>query len=299
MEDLQESINDGDATEICRTAASGRRLAAGAQWDGTDVDDDEGIRNSCAAGGSLPPAPSTQIAASDVATHKSSDDCWTSMTQGTTKVAMDITNYMTLHPGGKAFILSMCGKDSTAAFQVYHPLTYVTEAVRHGYVVMLGQLSGEYPVITTTTVTLPAGVTTTTRPSSSPQSKINAATLSQHSSTSDCWGRVGSWVVDMTSLWSTHPAGNSMLNCGQDNTASFRSIHADSYISRMPVMGTWDDTVIRRPTPTPTPTPAVTTTAAPAPTPAPAPSPPQIVGGQTSILNPQVGRRNQHLLMPF
>ena len=303
MEDLQESIDDGDATEICRTAASGRRLGGRQldddddddddEWDEEDEDDDEGIRNSCAAGGSLPPAPATQIPASDVATHKTSDDCWTSMTQGTMKVAMDITNYMTLHPGGKAFILSMCGKDSTAAFQVYHPLTYVTEAVRHGYIVMLGQLSGDYPVSTTTTVTLPAGVTTTTRPGSSPQSKINAATLAQHSSTSDCWGRIGTWVVDMTSLRSTHAAGNSMLNCGQDVTASFRSIHADSYISRMPVMGTWDDTVIRRPTPTPAP---AVTTAAPVPVPAP---PPQIVGGQTSILNPQAGRPKEGLLISF
>ena len=49
-------------------------------------------------------------------------------------------------------------------------------------------------------------------------------------------------------------------------------------------MGTWDDTVIRRPTPTPAPAPA-STTAAPAPT-APAPTP-QIVGGQSSILDPQ------------
>lgn len=206
------------------------------------------------------------------------------MTQGTTNVVMDITNYMTLHPGGKAYILSMCGRDSTAAFQVYHPWTYVTEAVRHGYVSMKGQLSGTYPVITTTTVTLAPGVTTTTGPTSSPQTKITATVLGQHASTSSCWGRIGSWVVDMTQLLSTHPAGNSMLTCGQDVTASFRSIHADSYISRMPVMGTWDDTVIRRPTPTPSPSPATTTAPTPA---APAPSPPQIVGGQTSILNPQ------------
>ena len=292
MEDLQESIDDGDATEICRTAASARRLdelddgRRLDEWDENDEDDDEGIRNSCAAGGSLPPAPATQILASEVANHKTSDDCWTSMTQGTTKIVMDITNYMTLHPGGKAYILSMCGRDSTAAFQVYHPLTYVTEAVRHGYIVLKGQLSGTYPVPTTTTVTLPAGVTTTTGPSASPQSKITAAILGQHATASDCWGRIGSWVVDMTQLRSTHPAGNSMLTCGADVTASFRSIHADSYVSRMPIQGTWDDTVIRRPA-TPTPTPSPTQTAAPTAAPTPAP-PPQIVGGQTSILNPQV-----------
>ncbi|CAK9007872.1 unnamed protein product, partial [Durusdinium trenchii] len=303
LEDLQESIDDGDATEICRTSASVRRLdaredASGRrldddEWDEEDEDDDEGIRNSCAAGGSLPPAPATQILASEVANHKSSGDCWTSMTQGTTNVVMDITNYMTLHPGGKAYILSMCGRDSTAAFQVYHPWTYVTEAVRHGYVSMKGQLSGTYPVITTTTVTLAPGVTTTTGPTSSPQTKITATVLGQHASTSSCWGRIGSWVVDMTQLLSTHPAGNSMLTCGQDVTASFRSIHADSYISRMPVMGTWDDTVIRRPTPTPSPSPATTTAPTPA---APAPSPPQIVGGQTSILNPQVPSESNEMI---
>ena len=290
MEDLQESIDDGDATEMCRTAASARRLdVRRLDWDEADEDDDEGIRNSCTTGGSLPTAPTTQILASEVANHKSSDDCWTSMTQGTSQIVMDITNYMLLHPGGKAYILSMCGRDSTAAFQVYHPLTYVTEAVKHGYIILKGQLSGTYPVSTTTTVTLAPGVTTTTGPSSSPQSKITAAILGQHATSSDCWGRIGSWVVDMTQLLSTHPAGNSMLICGQDVTSSFRSIHADSYISRMPVMGTWDDTVIRKPasaTPVPS-TPATTLATTAAPTPAPAP-PTQIVGGQTSILNPQV-----------
>lgn len=49
-----------------------------------DDDDDEGIRNSCAAGGSLPTAPSTAVAASEVANHVSADDCWTSMESGST-----------------------------------------------------------------------------------------------------------------------------------------------------------------------------------------------------------------------
>ena len=271
MEDLQESINDGDAMEICRSAAStppARRLDE-------DEDDDEGMRNNCAAGGSLPVPPSTAIQASDVTLHKSSDDCWTSMDDGTRKVVMDLSLYTHFHPGGKAYVLSMCGQDSTASYRAFHPFAYVGQGVNHGYIVLKGLLQGEYPAPPTTT-TAAGG---TSGGGSTQYTGITAAVLATHATAGDCWGRIGSWVVDMTALRSTHPAGSSMLLCGQDVTASFRSIHADSYISRMPVMGTYDAGGGRNPSPSP----ATTTTGAPTPAPAPA-----INTGGTSILNPTV-----------
>ncbi|CAE7522704.1 Duox2 [Symbiodinium natans] len=278
MEDLQESINDGDAMEICRSAASipARRLDEDEDED--DEDDDEGMRTNCAAGGSLPVPPSTAIQASDVTLHKSSDDCWTSMDDGTRKVVMDLSLYTHYHPGGKAYVLSMCGQDSTASFRAFHPFAYVTQGVNHGYIVLKGLLQGEYPAPPTTTTAAGGTPSTPSGGGSSQYAGITAAVLATHSTAGDCWGRVGSWVVDMTALRSTHPAGSSMLLCGQDVTASFRSIHADSYISRMPVMGTYDSGGSRNPSPSPG-----TTTGAPTP----APTPPPNTGG-TSILNPTV-----------
>ena len=152
------------------------------------------------------------------------------------------------------------------------PFSYLGQGVSYGYIVMKGTLQGTYPAPSPP----PAGSPT---PDPGGQyTAITASELATHATANDCWGRVGSWVVDMTALRSTHAAGNSMLLCGQDVTASFRSIHADSYISRMPVMGTYDSTVHRNPAS------STATTTTPGPTP-PAPSP---SGGETSILNPTV-----------
>ena len=53
---------------------------------------------------------------SDVATHKSITDCWTTIGG---KV-YNLTPFINQHPGGSSAILSLCGKDGTAAFTKKH-----------------------------------------------------------------------------------------------------------------------------------------------------------------------------------
>jgi cytochrome b involved in lipid metabolism len=52
----------------------------------------------------------------EVATHKDGTSCWTTI-QG--KV-YDLTAWINMHPGGPEAILSLCGKDGTAAFLAQH-----------------------------------------------------------------------------------------------------------------------------------------------------------------------------------
>lgn len=52
----------------------------------------------------------------DVATHNSAASCWTVING---KV-YDVTSWITQHPGGQQAILSLCGKDGSAAFTEQH-----------------------------------------------------------------------------------------------------------------------------------------------------------------------------------
>jgi cytochrome b involved in lipid metabolism len=51
-----------------------------------------------------------------VATHKNASSCWTAIDG---KV-YDLTKWINQHPGGTEAILSICGKDGTAAFHTQH-----------------------------------------------------------------------------------------------------------------------------------------------------------------------------------
>lgn len=62
-----------------------------------------------------PAAPSSYTAA-EVATHASAASCWTSIDGS----VYDVTSWISQHPGGRAAILSLCGKDGTQAFEGQH-----------------------------------------------------------------------------------------------------------------------------------------------------------------------------------
>ncbi len=52
----------------------------------------------------------------EIATHKDATSCWTAV-RGQ---VYDLTSWIIQHPGGAENILSVCGKDGTAAFTAQH-----------------------------------------------------------------------------------------------------------------------------------------------------------------------------------
>jgi hypothetical protein len=58
------------------------------------------------------PAPTTGYSLSQVAAHASQSDCWLAFGS----YVYSVTNYISLHPGGRTRIINMCGKDATASF---------------------------------------------------------------------------------------------------------------------------------------------------------------------------------------
>ncbi len=61
-----------------------------------------------------PTIPSYTLA--QVATHSNASSCWTIVGAN----VYDLTTWINQHPGGRDAILSLCGKDGTAAFMAQH-----------------------------------------------------------------------------------------------------------------------------------------------------------------------------------
>ena len=65
-----------------------------------------------------PPVTSTtpNYTLAQVQTHNNSSSCWSAIGNN----VYDLTSWINQHPGGKQAILSLCGKDGTAAFEGQH-----------------------------------------------------------------------------------------------------------------------------------------------------------------------------------
>eukprot|EP00924_Labyrinthula_sp_SR-Ha-C_P002554 snap_masked-scaffold_83-processed-gene-0.14-mRNA-1 protein AED:0.45 eAED:0.45 QI:0/-1/0/1/-1/1/1/0/75 len=59
----------------------------------------------------------------EVAKHKSSDDCWIVISGQ----AYNVTEFLDEHPGGKKAILMYAGKDATAEFEMLHKPEILTK----------------------------------------------------------------------------------------------------------------------------------------------------------------------------
>ncbi|MCA0294675.1 MAG: cytochrome b5 domain-containing protein [Actinobacteria bacterium] len=85
------------------------------------------------------PAPTATKAAgytmADVRKHATASSCW-SVVDGT---VYDLTKWINRHPGGRARILDMCGKDATRAFTAEHGNQKRPNDILDGY--KLGKLS--------------------------------------------------------------------------------------------------------------------------------------------------------------
>ena len=64
----------------------------------------------------IPATTTPSYTLTQVATHANASSCW-SIVQGN---VYDLTSWINQHPGGSGAILSMCGKDGTAAFDGQH-----------------------------------------------------------------------------------------------------------------------------------------------------------------------------------
>lgn len=71
------------------------------------------------------------FAMTEVATHNSKTSCWTTINGN----VYDVTAWISKHPGGAGAILSICGKDGSAAFSGQHGGKAGPEAELAGFII--------------------------------------------------------------------------------------------------------------------------------------------------------------------
>merc|ERR1712241_739953 len=90
-------------------AVIGQLGAAGGAEDDDDDEDESDEEEDAGAGGGY--------TAEEVAKHTTKEDCWVILHGN----VLNVTSFLSQHPGGELAILTFAGKDATAEFDMIHP----------------------------------------------------------------------------------------------------------------------------------------------------------------------------------
>merc|ERR1719188_2254299 len=160
----------------------------------------------------------------EVAKHTSKTDCWVVLGD---KV-LDVTSFLSQHPGGELAILTFAGKDATAEFDMIHPPDVVDKYAPDAVIGTLGAASAD------------DDDDDDSDDDSEDEEEEEAGggggysmeEVAKHTAKSDCWVVVSGQVLDVTSFLSQHPGGELAILtfAGKDATEEFDMIHPPDVI---------------------------------------------------------------------
>jgi cytochrome b involved in lipid metabolism len=158
-------------------------------------------------------ASTSGITLEELAKHNTTGDCWTAV-EG--KV-VDLTDYLSKHPGGSAVLSRICGTDGTNAFLGQHSGQQTPMAQLDALVI--GTLSDAQPSATPSESQTGNGVAA---------AALTVTEIAKHNTSSDCWSVVSGNVYDLTGYANSHPGGASAISslCGKDATQAFQGQHS-------------------------------------------------------------------------
>merc|ERR1719413_104771 len=156
----------------------------------------------------------------EVAKHTSKSDCWVVVAGE----VLNVTNFLSEHPGGELAILTFAGKDATEEFNMIHPPDVIPKYAPDSVIGVVGTGGGgggggAAPGLPA----LPPG-----------QSYYSLSEVAKHTSKTDCWVVVNDQVLDVTKFLSEHPGGELAILTfgGKDATEEFNMIHPPDVIPK-------------------------------------------------------------------
>merc|ERR1719181_2385233 len=114
----------------------------------------------------------------EVAKHNSKASCWVVLDG---KV-LDVTNFLSEHPGGELAILTFAGKDATEEFDMIHPPDVIDKYAPDAVIGQIGGGGGGGAVAVASD--LPAGM-----------SYYSKEEVAKHTTKNDCWVILGDKVL--------------------------------------------------------------------------------------------------------
>merc|ERR1712137_1338249 len=151
----------------------------------------------------------------EVAKHNTKGDCWV-VFDG--KV-LDVTNFLSSHPGGELAILTFAGKDATEEFDMIHPPDVIGKYAPDAIIGQIGaSTAGGTP-----------GVAVAGGPKVYTKEEV-----AKHTTKGDCWVILNDKVLDVTNFLSQHPGGELAILtfAGKDATEEFDMIHPPDVVGK-------------------------------------------------------------------
>jgi len=157
----------------------------------------------------------------EVAKHTTKADCWVVLHDR----VLDVTSFLSQHPGGELAILTFAGKDATAEFDMIHPPDVIEKYAPDAIIGQLGGGGGGEACVEAEEpdANLPPGM-----------SAYTAEDVAKHTTKSDCWVILHGQVLNVTSFLSQHPGGELAILtfAGKDATAEFDMIHPPDVVGK-------------------------------------------------------------------
>ncbi|CAJ1407885.1 unnamed protein product [Effrenium voratum] len=134
---------------------------------------------------------------------------------------LDVTSFLSEHPGGELAILTFAGKDATEEFNMIHPPDVIGKYAPDSVIGMIGGGGG-------------GGAVAGGGGGGAVAGGIPMEEVAKHSSKTDCWVVVSGQVLDVTSFLGDHPGGELAILtfAGKDATEEFNMIHPPDVIGK-------------------------------------------------------------------
>merc|ERR1719464_2669787 len=134
---------------------------------------------------------------------------------------LDVTSFLSEHPGGELAILTFAGRDASEEFNMIHPPDVIPKYAPDAVIGVLGQGGGD--AVGGGEVALPPGMAAYTMEE-----------VQKHTTKADCWVVVSGQVLNVTNFLSQHRGGELAILtfAGKDATEEFDMIHPPDVIPK-------------------------------------------------------------------
>jgi len=149
----------------------------------------------------------------EVAKHNTKESCWVVLDG---KV-LDVTKFLSEHPGGELAILTFAGKDATEEFNMIHPPDVVGKYAPDS---VIGELGG--------------GGGGAVAGGGGGDGGITMEEVAKHNTKASCWVVLDGKVLDVTKFLTEHPGGELAILtfAGKDATEEFNMIHPPDVVGK-------------------------------------------------------------------
>merc|ERR1712032_1190529 len=160
----------------------------------------------------------------EVAKHTTKEDCWVVLHNR----VLNVTSFLSQHPGGELAILTFAGKDASAEFDMIHPPDVIEKYAPDAVIGQLGAAGG-------------AEDDDDDDEDESDEEEdagggggYTAEEVAKHTTKEDCWVILHGNVLNVTSFLSQHPGGELAILtfAGKDATAEFDMIHPPDVVGK-------------------------------------------------------------------